>query len=339
MLVPPSVKSYVEGMSSRKKNSRGSFATFATAAVILLAAAACEKAKPAKNPADEIVPEGIAALDLAAKPQILFQIFGDPDSPHMMPIAAVMNGAIKPIGLTQAGWKSLDSQYMAAGTKYPFYMEGGEPGELTIVRDTAYSLPGCGAVKPMSLVQLAFKKPRENPTVEFVASSGPLAPPRPEPPRMMTSAEIAQLARSIGHAAGKRANLSAAELDSLDFHARMIPTGSSKAPTLLISFIDPNSGTARGGSSTGHVFALADSGANGYELTYSHAVKGNAKSIEFQRLVNHVDFDGDGADEIIVEAWKYGSDNDLVVLSFKGGRWQEVLRVKQDWCLDTPKAK
>jgi hypothetical protein len=307
--------------------------------VILLAAAACEKSKPAQNPADAIVPDGVPALDLAAKPQILFQVFGDRESPRIMPIAAVLNGVIKPIGLTARGWKQLGSQYMATGTKYPFYVEGGEPGELTIARDTAYTLPGCSAVKPMSVVQLAFKKPREDPTVEFLSSSGPPAPQHAEPGKLMTSADIAQLGRSIGHAVGKRVNLSAAELDSLDFHARMIPTGATKAPTLLVSFIDPNSGGAKSGSGTGHVFALADSGVNGYEATYVHAVKGDSKAVEFQRVVNHVDIDGDGADEIIVEAWKYASDNDLVVLSFKAGRWQEVLRVKQDWCLDAPKKK
>ena len=70
---------------------------------------------------------------------------------------------------------------LAAGTKYPFYAEGADPGELTIVHDTAYTLPGCSAVKPMSIVQLAFKKPREDPTVEFLASSGPLAAPRAAP--------------------------------------------------------------------------------------------------------------------------------------------------------------
>jgi hypothetical protein len=316
--------------------SRVSRAITKLTAVILLSAAACEKSKPAKNPADVIIPEGVAALDLAGKPQILFQIFGDRESPHMMPIAAIVNGAIKPIGLTLSGWKQLDAQYMAAGTKYPFYVEGGDPGELTVTRDTAYSLPGCGAVKPMAVVQLAFKTPHADPTVEFVASSGAAVPPRPERGKLMTSADIAKVARSIGHAAGKRANLSPAELDSLDFHARMIATGASQAPTMLISFIDPNSGNARGGGWTGHVFALADSGANGYEATYTHAVKGNARTVEFQRLVNHVDVNGDGTDEIIVEAWKYGSDNDLVVLSFKAGRWQEVLRVRQEWCLDSP---
>jgi hypothetical protein len=336
MLVPLSMVSYVEAMPSPACRTR---AVTLLTTVILLSAAACQKAKPAKNPADAIVPEGVPALDLAAKPQILFQIFGDRESPRIMPIAAVVNNVIKPIGLKLAGWKQLDADFMAPGTKYPFYVEGGDPGELTVTHDTTYSLPGCNAVKPMALVQLAVNKPRSDPTVEFLASSGPLAPPRPESPNLMQSADIAKLARAIGRQVAKQAHISAAELDSLDFSARMIPTGASAAPTLIISFIDPNSGEARSGSWTAHVFALADSGANGYEVTYQHVVKGDAKTVEFQRLVNHVDFNGDGADEIIVEAWKYASDNDLVVLSFKAGKWQEVLRVKQDWCLSAPKEK
>lgn len=285
------------------------------------------------------MPPGTPALSLGANPLILFQVFGDSESPHMMPIAAVVNGVIKPIGLTLAGWKQLDAKYMAPGTKYPFYLEGGAPGELTIARDTAYALPGCRAVVPMSIVQLAFKEPRTDPTVEFLASSGPIAPPQPEAAKVMESDDIAKLARRLGHDVGKRVNLSAAELDSLDFHARMIQTGASHAPTLLISFIDPNAGTSMGSPRTGHVFALADSGANGYEVTYAHAVKGNSKSIEYQRLANHIDFNGDGTDEMILEAWKYAADNDRVVLSFKAGRWQEVLRAKQDWCLDAPRQK
>ena len=309
------------------------------ATVILLSAAGCKKSEPPVNPAEAIVPAGTPALDLATRPQILFQVFGDRERPRAMPIAAVVRGAIRPIGLTLAGWQALDARYFAAGSKYPFYVEGGLPGELTVERDTAYTLPGCRAVKPMASVQLAFKEPRSDPTVEFLASSAPLAlrPARAE--RIMLSADIATLARNMGHTLGQRANLTPAGLDSLDFHARMIETGTGKAPTLLISFIDPNSGDAKSGSWTGHIFALADSGANGYAATYQHIAKGDARTIEFQRLVNHVDIDGDGIDELIVEAWKFGSDDDLVVLKFKAGLWQEVLRVKQDWCLDLQKQK
>ena len=315
------------------------FAVTAILNCILLSAAACKKSEPAVDPASVTVPVGAPVLDLASSPQLLFQVFGDGTTPHMMPIAAVVKNAIKPIGLTPGGWKALQKQYFAAGTKYPFYVEGAAPGELTVTHDTTFALPGCKIVKPMAAISLAFKTPRADPTVEFLASSIPLAT-RPVDGRvMMTSADIAKLARRIGHELGKRGNLSAAALDSLNFHARVIPTGTGKAPTLLISFIDPNAGEAKSGSWTGHIFALADSGASGYAPTYQHVVKGDARNVEFQRLVNHVDIDGDGIDEIIVEAWKFGSDNDLVVLSFKAGVWQEVLRVKQDWCLDLGKAK
>jgi hypothetical protein len=308
-------------------------------AVILLAATACEKSQPAIPSANAIVPAGTPALSLAANPLILFQVFGDRENPRMMPIAAVVNGAIKPIGLTLDGWKQLDAKYMAAGTKYLFNLESGEPGELTVARDTAYTLPGCSAVTPMSIVNLTFKEPRSDPTVEFLASSGPVAPPRAEASKLMESEDIANLARRLGHEVGKRANLTAAELDSLDFHARMIHTGATSAPTLLISFIDPKAGVTTGNSWTGHVFALADSGANGYEVTYAHAAKGSASSVEFRRLANHIDFNGDGIEELILEAWKYAGDDYRVVLSFKAGKWQEVLRVKQEWCLDAPKQK
>jgi hypothetical protein len=153
---------------------------------------------------------------------------------------------------------------------------------------------------------------------------------------LMSAEDVGTLARRIGRDVGKRANISPAELDALDFHARLIDTGASSAPTLLISFIDPNSANAHDGQWTGHVFALADSGANGYEATYAHAVHGDARTVEFQRLVNHLNLNGDTPDEIIVEAWKFGSTNDLVALAFKAGRWVEVLRVRQAWCLDPP---
>jgi hypothetical protein len=309
----------------------------ALSAVILLSSTACNKSKPAANRANAIVPDGVPALDISTEPEILFQLFGDRASPDMMPIAAVVNGVIKPIGLTRAGWKELHDRYLAPGTKYPFYIAGSAPGELTISHDTAYTLPGCTMVKPMATVTLAFPQPRSDPTVEFLASSSPLARRAAPARKLMSSEDIAKLGREIGHTLGKRLNMSSAALDSLDFTARMIETGASNAPTLLISFIDPNAADSRAGSSTEHIFALADSGANGYVATYQHLVKGDARTIELQRLVNQVDVDADGADEIILEAWKYGERSDLVVLSFKEGRWRQVLRVKQDWCLDSPK--
>ena len=55
-----------------------------------------------------------------------------------------------------------------------------------------------------------------------------------------------------------------------------------------------------------------------------------------QRVLDHVDVDGDGVDEIIVESWHYAGSNDLVVLGFKADQWHEVLRTSSKWCLDPP---
>jgi len=52
-----------------------------------------------------------------------------------------------------------------------------------------------------------------------------------------------------------------------------------------------------------------------------------------ERILVGVDY------EIILEAWRYAAQNDLVVLSFKAGQWHEAVRVKQNWCLDAPKTR
>jgi hypothetical protein len=118
----------------------------------------------------------------------------------------------------------------------------------------------------------------------------------------------------------------------------MIVTGARKDPTLMVSFIDQQAGdVAPGVGHTSHIFALFDKIDTGYVATYRHVKSGDARGVEFQRLLDHVDVDGDGVDEIILESWHYASKNDLVVLTFKADQWHEAVRAKQDWCLDPAK--
>jgi hypothetical protein len=315
--------------------------SLAWAAGILVAVAACGKSKNELPAADAIAPVGVPALDLSTKPHLLFQVFGERDEPRLLPLAAVVNGAIRPIGLTPRGWKQLDSMYFTAGTRYGIYRNDAPFGEVEISADRPkVPLPGCRVLKPIAAAKLTFKEPRSDQTVEFIASSVPLAAHAPFKGKLLTDAELGKLGRAFGHSVGKQAGMDDGELDSLDFHTRMIITGATSEPTLLVSFIDPGAGDLGPGSGhTSHLFALGDKSGAEYEQTYRHAVSGDAKTVEFQRIVDHLDVDGDGIDEIILEAWRYGSENDLVVLSFKAGQWHEAMRVKQNWCLDPPKEK
>jgi hypothetical protein len=317
---------------------------------ILVFVIGCDKSKSAAALADVITPAGATALDLTTKPQLLFQVFGDISDPRVIPVAAVINGTIRQIGLTRRGWHTLDSMYFAVGSSYPAYRNDAEEGRITITRGMwtgggtpLYPLPGCKDLVPLASAKIALTGNTNEPTVEFIASSALLVPHPQFAGKLPSDADIAKMGRSFGHEVGKKADMDAAELDSLDFSARMIITGATAAPTLLVSFVDPTAGDlGPGAGHTSHLFALADKQPDGsYTPTYRHAVSGDAKTVEFQRLIDHVDVNGDGVDELIIEAWKYGAPNELLVLSFKAGTWHESLRVKQSWCLDpvAPKRK
>jgi hypothetical protein len=201
-----------------------------------------------------------------------------------------------------------------------------------------YPLPGCKSLRPLGAATVTLRTPTDDPYLEFVASSEPLAKRPPFTGKIPTDAELATIGREFGHTVGKTARMDNAELDSLDFHARALVTGASAQPTLLVSFIDPSAGDlGPGAGHTSHLFALGENNGTGYTLSYRHAVSGDAKTVEFQRIIDHVDVTGDGIDEIIVEAWRYGGQTDLVVLSFRNGGWKEALRVPMHWCMDTSK--
>ena len=299
--------------------------------------------EPKRDP-NQVLPVGAEALDLSTHPQLLFQVFGDKTEPKMLPIGAVVNGAIRPIGLSRQGWRDLDSAYFAAGTKFTIYLDDQPKGTVTVTRgmwagqeEPLYPLPGCRDLKPLASVALDPSLRPDDPTVEYIAATWPLKPHVATAKSTMTPAEIVAMGRALGHELGVRSQMDKEELDSLDFMARFVITGAQKEPTLLVSFIDPQAGDLGPGKGhTSHLLALFDKVDTGYVATYRHVKSGDAKTVEFQRVLDHADVDGDGIDEIIVESWHYAGTSDLVVLSFKAGQWHEVLRAPSKWCLDPP---
>ncbi len=305
--------------------------------------AACDKT-PAVDP-NQVLPAGATPLDLASKPQILFQVFGDVSDPKIMPIAAVVGGAIQQIGLTRQGWRELDSIYFAAGSTYPVYIANAQRGTVKVTRGMwggeeteFYPLPGCRDLRPLGGASIQVERRSNEPTVELIATALPVGPKAMQGNQFPASATIARMGREMGHALGLANEMDRDELDSLDFIARMIATGARRDPTLLVSFIDQQAGDiAPGVGHTSHILALFDKVDTGYVPTYRHVKSGDAKGVEFQRVLDHMDVDGDGIDEIIVESWHYAGTNELVVLNFKAGQWHEALRASSRWCLDPPK--
>lgn len=276
---------------------------------------------------------------VSATSSIFFQVYGSREEPRLAPFAIVENGQLAPISLDADGWRNVDALFFAVGRKLPLYRDGVAIGEAEIVRPmwdpnsgALYSLPGCTDVVPQAQGKLIMAN-RAEASVEFLASTTPLkqkAGTRPLPKDAETPA------RTVASAVATASQVGAEELAHLDFIGRWLRTGAGpEGRTLLATYVDPEAGDA--GPGAGHtvsLLALSEDSAGTFATSFQHVSQGEARGVEFRRLVNHADLDGDGIDEIILETWRYAATPDVVVLKYAAGKWTESFRVSQNWCLD-----
>lgn len=302
-------------------------------ASILALLAACDKPQ---QPAPDVPAAPLTAV--SATSSIFFQVYGAREEPRIAPFAIVENGRLAPISLDAAGWSAVDSLFFRAGAKLPIYRDGLAIGEVEVVRGmwtdegALYTLPGCSAVIPQAQGRLMMGT-RAEASIEFLSSTTPLTQktdkrPLPRDPEAQ--------ARTIANAVATASQVGPEELGGLEFIGRWLRTGAgAEGRTLLATYVDPQAGDA--GPGAGHtvsLLALAEESAGSLTTSYQYVAQGEARGVEFRRLMNHADLDGDGVDEIVLEAWRYAGTPDLVVLKYADGKWSESFRVSENWCLD-----
>ena len=315
-------------------------------ATILTVATGCDKAsaglKMASGAGEVSEPSAAEQLDLRKRPEILFQVFGSQDDPRMIPLASIGGGGkLERIVLSSDNWRVFDTLYTKAGDSVVVYRDGRAAGTARVRQrmwekgSALYSLPGCQKLTPLTAVTVSGT-PENDYTLEYLASTTRLGASHGNV-ATMPSSEAGRLARKVGEAVAKENGIVQATLADLDFRALAVPTGSTSQPTLVAAFMPPPTLHADGkeGRRTSHVFALADARADGYAVTFKHVINAGGDDSDFRRYVDHLDIDGDGIDEMVLEAWQPGGDTFLVVLSFRGGAWGEVFRSRESWCLDS----
>lgn len=319
-----------------------------TLATILTVATGCDKAREFVREGQQSGPPQLApgeALDLTKNPDVLFQVFGESGDPRMVPIAAIVGGELKAIQLSPAGWHAFDEKYQRPGKSYTLYQNGVSNGTVDVKRgmwsDNAaalYALPGCATLTPMSSVKVNGR-PASEFTFDLLASTATIGKRRAA--AQMSQDTVNRVARAIALDVGQSVGIGEHMLDLLDFHAMAFGTGASASPTIIASFMDasadkPATATTR----TAHLVVIADRDASGvYRATFSHRVNGALSSATFRRYFDHLDLDGDGLDEIVLQGWQYGGDTYLSILGWREGKWQEIYRTRPNWCLDERKSE
>ena len=317
-------------------------------ATILMVATGCDKAKDFVRAGQTAGPPQIAPgeeLDLAGKPDVLFQVFGESSDPRMVPIAAIVHGKLTPIRLSASGWHRFDDLYQHAGKSYSLYQSGVVNGTVDVKRgmwsDTSsalYALPGCATLTPMASVKVNGRFPSDF-TLEFLASSVPNTG-KPHVGAAMNQDSVNRIARAVARDIATSAGINEAKLDSLNFRALSFYTGSNASPTILASFVDESAERPVSiATRTTHLVVIADKDSLGkYHATFSHHINGPLAAAAFRRYFDHLDIDGDGVDEIVLQGWQFGGDTFLSVLGWREGKWQEIYRTRANWCLDERKA-
>jgi hypothetical protein len=319
-----------------------------TLATILTVATGCDKAKEFVRAGQTSGPPQLApgeALDLAAKPTLLFQVFGESSDPRMVPIAAIVAGELKAIRLTPAGWRRFDEMYQRPGQSYSLFQNGIANGSVDVKRgmwndtaDALYSLPGCATLTPMASVKVNGRFASDF-TLEFLASNASLG--RPRIGATLTQDSVNRIARAIARDVAKSVGIKPEKLDSLTFRALAFNTGVGSAPTIIASFIDPSAAHPTSiATRTTHLVIIADKDSTGaYHATFSHRINGPLAAAAFRRYFDHLDVNGDGMDEIVLQGWQFGGDTFLSVLGWREKKWQEIYRTRANWCLDERRAE
>jgi hypothetical protein len=290
---------------------------------ILTATAGCDKnAEPA---------EVVHRTSLANKPNIVFLLFGDHSDPRILPVATAIDGQLAPVSLDAQGWRQFDHIYFRPGTSLSLYRDGRSDGEGIIRRGMwdasgpLYKLPRCRSVKP-----LAALTPRKSESgevmLERIATSDPLAP---SPEREPVPRSAIDTARALALRVSQHEGITRNARAGLDLAVFAIRTGATRAPTLVMSYME------RGGGIQGHprhLFILADSTADGYAPSFIHSADDSLP--EFRRYIDHADITGDGVDELLLEGWENGGDSFLLFLRYTNGKWREMARGETSWCAD-----
>jgi hypothetical protein len=300
------------------------------AASILTAAVGCDKHAQGEAVAAPVTPQ----TSLAGKPTVLFQLFGDPTDPRLLPIATMGHGRVSPIHLDGDGWRTFDKLYFKPGTRVTIYHDGA-PLTVAVVQrgmwsngSALYKLPGCRAPRPMAAATLD-SVPETMTSLDLIGTSDPV----PASPRAALAKADDDSAHAIAERVARRAGLMPAARSEMDLSVMALSTGVTSRPTLLTSFMEkPTSFGLR----PRQVFALADSAAGGYGVSFYHAPRDSTP--EFQRLIDHLDLTGDGVDEVVLEGWKPGSDSYPIVLKYANGGWHELARGAGTWCADAPRS-
>ncbi len=244
---------------------------------------------------------------------VLFSLNADDKGGYsLQPVVELQNGRVlePPVVVSDTGCRDFAAQWYRAGRSYTVLFGGERAGRAVVGRGSAVSVKlnreirlertASGRPGDMALAtsapslgrQLGTRRPPD--ASERAAALGIARAEfvrRSVPAQLLSRLEMVQLTVSDVNRDGRQDLLGVARIDSVN-----------------------NTGPVR------TLFFVAEGGASGYRPTLARYHSGNGETYSLEVLIDHVDLDGDGIDEILTRAygWEWFTHR---IYSRRGGRW------------------
>jgi hypothetical protein len=277
------------------------------------------------------------SMVLASNPEILFRVVPDAGGALVVPIGTIGAQGVRPLKLSNLGWRKVDANFMLAGKTLTPY--GGNRAQPEMRMFRGMWQPGvavldslnCPVVIPMARSLLTGTVDTRLPPF---ATNGKRPPLKHGP--TLDQAEIARALANVGTLVAPAAGVGASQLPRYERRIHQIPSGINGGSSLLVEYNDrtPLPDSVRSfGERPRQLIVILDKGTYGYRPTYTFSTVGSRGTAPRVEFLDYLDVDNDGVPEIFFGL----TERELAplfttALRFENDAWREVFRFTGNRC-------
>jgi len=278
------------------------------------------------------------SLLLEGKPEILFRVLPDGGSAFVVPLGTVGADGLRPLKLSERGWRRVDADYMHAGKTLTAYRGGRQAESIRMFRGmwqpgaAPLDTLNCPVVIPMARAILTGAD--EGRGFAPLATTGgrpPLAHPL-----MLSPADVTKALENIGTLVAPSAGIAPGQLSRYERRVVQIPTGINGSSTLLVEYNDPEplpDSLKPFGERPRQFIVALDRGTYGFRPTYSFSTVGSLQTPPRLEFLDYLDVDNDGVPELFFGLRERAlAPLYTLVLRYENDAWRELYRTVGNRC-------
>jgi hypothetical protein len=293
----------------------------------MAALTACERLREAMNPPQvDVAWQGDSTL-LAGNPTVLFRVMRTDSSTRLVPIATTGSQGLRPLFMSNRGWRALDVTYMHGGARVVPYRGSNALPPVEMTRGMwegaqLDTIAGCTVHIPAAIA------PVPDGVHLFTSGSNPV----PNPAASLAPGELNEVLNVINTLVAPTAGVPLSLMSRYKREVFVGNTGATSKPTIVVSYDDPDpvrDSTKLIAERPRQLIVVLDKSVYGYKpsLTLKDV---SANRIAPRRVfLGFLDGDGDGKAELFFGLQATAAPLVTFAYRYQGDAWIEAFNYQR----------